>query len=83
MNEEEFREQMRQGALICHCADGFYFIDTAPGIPLEKQAKDNGERNAHIQFITTVFMEPLWERDSNWPDTIDESNRPTGGTKGE
>lgn len=63
MSEAELHDKMEKSALIMHCADGFYFIDALPDVPLEKQAKDNGERNAHVEFVTTVFQKVLWERD--------------------
>jgi hypothetical protein len=72
MNEKELRDRTEAEAMICHTDEGFYFIETVPDVPLEQQAKDNGELNGHITHITTPFQRVLWERKSALDDdTID------------
>lgn len=67
MIETEVRSKLRKKALLCFTKNGFYIIDTVAGVPLEKQAKDNGEANLHIIRIETVFNEVLWTRIKNVP----------------
>ncbi len=59
---DEILEKVTRSGLICKTADGFYIIDTVPDVPLLKQAKDNGELNAHIVSIESGLGEVLWER---------------------
>jgi len=51
--------------LIMRCADGFYFIDSVPDVPLAEQARDHGELNAHILRVELAGGRVLWERTDN------------------
>ena len=50
--------------LIMRCEKGFYLIDAVDGVPLRKQARDNGELNDHVLSVEAVGGEVLWTRPS-------------------
>lgn len=63
MNEQDIRNKIESSGLVMRCKEGFYIIDMLSDVPLEKQAKDNGELNSHVLSVETVFGKTLWTRD--------------------
>ena len=49
-------------ALVMIVEKGFYVIDSVPAVPLEKQARDNGILNSHVNKVEDLNGNILWER---------------------
>jgi hypothetical protein len=48
--------------LVMVADQGFYLVDTVNFVPIEKQARDHGLLNAHIQRVEDLTGNILWNR---------------------